>query len=153
MNESNNNTSILLINKNYVIYDNSIINESTNLISNTCSLITNISIIEENNNYSLSINYEQELKEIMIHIYCDIKDINYLLSDNIDIKHISNIIFNLSKKCEYFNEQMFNEKVNELFIIETVIMIKNYKKELLIKNTKLFNILILNIFSLFNETS
>ena len=48
---------------------------------------------------------------------------------------------------------MFNEKVNELFIIETVIMIKNYKKELLIKNTKLFNILILNIFSLFNETS
>ena len=45
------------------------------------------------------------------------------------------------------------KKVNELFIIETVIMIKNYKKELLIKNTKLFNILILNIYSLFNETS
>ena len=89
----------------------------------------------------------------MIHIHCDIKDINYLLSDNINIKHVSNIIFNLSKKCEYFNRQMFNEKVNELFIIETVIMIKNYKKELLIKNTKLFNILILNIFSLFNETS
>ena len=32
-------------------------------------------------------------------------------------------------------------------------MIKNYKKELLIKNTKLFNILIFNIFYLFNETS
>ena len=67
MKESNNNTSILLINKNHVICDNSIINESTNLISNTFSLITNISIIEENNNYSLSINYEQELKEIMIY--------------------------------------------------------------------------------------
>ena len=89
----------------------------------------------------------------MIHIHYDIKDINYLLSDNIDIKHVVNIIFNLLKKCEYFNRQMFNEKVNELFIIETVIMIKNYKKELLIKNTKLFNNLILNIFSLFNETS
>ena len=89
----------------------------------------------------------------MIHIHCDIKDIDYLLSDNINIKHIVNIIFNLSKKCEYFNEQMLNEKMNELFIIETLIMIKNYKKELLIKNTKLFNILILNIFSLFNETS
>ena len=110
MKESNNNISILLINKNHVIYDNSIINESTNLISNTFSLITNISIIEENNNYSLSINYEQELKEIMIHIHCDIKDINYLLSDNINIEHVSNIIFNLSKKCEYFNRQMFNEK-------------------------------------------
>ena len=83
-------------------------------------------------------------------IHCDIKDINYLLSNNINIEHVSNIIFNLSKKCEYFNRQMFNEKVNELFIIETVIMIKNYKKELLIKNTKLFNNLILNIFSLFN---
>ena len=110
MKEYNNNTSILLINKNNVIYDNSIINESINLISNTCSLITNISIIKENNNCSLSINYEQELKEIMIHIHFDIKDINYLLSDNIDIEHISNIIFNLSKKCEYFNRQMFNEK-------------------------------------------
>jgi len=32
-------------------------------------------------------------------------------------------------------------------------MIKNYKKELLRKNTKLFNILIFNIFSLFNETN
>ena len=32
-------------------------------------------------------------------------------------------------------------------------MIKNYKKELLIKNTKLFNNLMLNIFSLFNKTS
>ena len=89
----------------------------------------------------------------MIHIYYDIKDINYLLSDNINIKHISNIIFNLSKKCEYFNRQMFNEKVNKLFTIETVIMIKNYKKELLRKNTKLFNNLIFNIFSLFNETN
>ena len=46
----------------------------------------------------------------MIHIHYDIKDINYLLSDNINIKHVSNIIFNLSKKCEYFNKQMFNEK-------------------------------------------
>ena len=64
----------------------------------------------------------------MIHIHYDIKDINYLLSDNINIKHISNIIFNLSKKCEYFNRQMFNEKLNKLFILETVIMIKNYKK-------------------------
>ena len=45
------------------------------------------------------------------------------------------------------------KKVNKLFIIETVIMIKNYKKELLIKNTKLFNTLILNIYSLSNETS
>lgn len=89
----------------------------------------------------------------MIHIHCDSKDINYLLSNNIDIKYISNIIFNLSKKCEYFNKQIFNEKMNKLFIIETVIMIKTYKKELLRKNTKLFNILILNIFSLFNETS
>ena len=89
----------------------------------------------------------------MIHIYCDIKDINYLLSNNINIKHISNIIFNLSKKCEYFNRQMFGEKLNKLFIIETVIMIKNYKKELLRKKNKLFNILILNIFYLFNETS
>ena len=67
MKESNNNISILLINKNHVICDNSVINESTNLISNTFNLITNISIIEENNNYSLSINYEQELKSIMIH--------------------------------------------------------------------------------------
>ena len=89
----------------------------------------------------------------MIYIYCDIKDINYLLSDNIDIERVVNIILNLSKKCEYFNRQMFNEKMNELFIIETVIMIKNYKKELLIKNTKLFNILILNIYSLSTETS
>ena len=89
----------------------------------------------------------------MIHIHCDIKDINYILSDSINIEHISNIIFNLSKKCEYFNRQMFNEKVNELFIIETVIMTKNYKKELLRKNTKLFNILILNIYSLSTETS
>ena len=32
-------------------------------------------------------------------------------------------------------------------------MIKNYKKELLRKNTKLFNILIFNIFYLFNETN
>ena len=48
---------------------------------------------------------------------------------------------------------MFNEKVNKLFIIETVIMIKNYKKELLRKKNKLFNILILNIFYLFNETN
>ena len=32
-------------------------------------------------------------------------------------------------------------------------MIKNYKKELLRKNTKLFNILIFKIFSLFNETN
>ena len=46
----------------------------------------------------------------MIHIHFDSKDIDYILSDNIDIKHISNIIFNLSKKCEYFNRQMFNEK-------------------------------------------
>ena len=46
----------------------------------------------------------------MIHIHYDIKDINYLFSDNINIKHISNIIFNLSKKGEYFNRQMFNEK-------------------------------------------
>ena len=89
----------------------------------------------------------------MIHIHFDIKNINYILSDNINIKHISNIIFNLLKKCEYFNRQIFNEKVNKLFFIETVIMIKNYKKALLIKNTKLFNILILNIFYLFNETS
>ena len=89
----------------------------------------------------------------MIHIHCDIKDINYLLSDNINIEHILNVIFNLSKKCEYFNRQMFSEKMNELFIIETLIMIKNYKKELLIKNTKLFNTLILNIYSLSNETS
>ena len=51
----------------------------------------------------------------MIHIHYDSKDINYLLSDNINIKHISNIIFNLSKKCEYFNRQMFNEKVNKLY--------------------------------------
>jgi len=51
----------------------------------------------------------------MIHIHCDSKDINYLLSDNINIKHISNIIFNLLKKCEYFNRQMFNEKVNKLY--------------------------------------
>jgi len=87
----------------------------------------------------------------MIHIHFDSKDINYLLSDNINIKHISNIIFNLSKKCEYFNRQMFNEKVNKLFIIETVIMIKNYKKELLRKNTKLFNILIFNIFYLMKQ--
>ena len=48
---------------------------------------------------------------------------------------------------------MFIEKVNKLFIIETLIMIKNYKKELLRKNTKLFNILIFNIFSLSNETN
>ena len=48
---------------------------------------------------------------------------------------------------------MFNEKVNKLFTIETVIMIKNYKKELLRENTKLFNILIFNIFYLFNETN
>jgi len=89
----------------------------------------------------------------MIHIHYDSKNINYLLSNNINIEHISNIIFNLSKKGEYFNRQMFNEKVNKLFIIETVIMIKNYKKELLRKNTKLFNILIFNIFSLFNETN
>ena len=64
----------------------------------------------------------------MIHIHYDSKDINYLLSNNIDIKHISNIIFNLSKKGEYFNRQMFNEKVNKLFTIETVIMIKNYTR-------------------------
>ena len=51
----------------------------------------------------------------MIHIHYDIKDINYLLFNNINIKHISNIIFNLSKKCEYFNRQMFNEKVNKLY--------------------------------------
>ena len=87
----------------------------------------------------------------MIHIHYDSKDINYLLSDNINIKHVSNIIFNLLKKCEYFNRQMFNEKVNKLFTIETVIMIKNYKKELLRKNTKLFNILILNIFYLMKQ--
>ena len=46
----------------------------------------------------------------MIHIHCNIKDINYLLSDNIDIEHILNVIFNLSKKGEYFNRQMFNKK-------------------------------------------
>ena len=49
----------------------------------------------------------------MIHIHCDSKDINYILSNNINIKHISNIIFNLSKKGEYFNRQMFNVKVNK----------------------------------------
>ena len=51
----------------------------------------------------------------MIHIHFYSKDINYLLSDNINIKHISNVIFNLLKKCEYFNRQMFNEKVNKLY--------------------------------------
>ena len=91
------------------------------------------------------------MKQIIIYIHYDIKEINYLLSNNINIKHISNIIFNLSKKCKYFNKQTFNEKVNKLFIIETIIMIKNYKKELLRKNNKLFNILILNIFYLMKK--
>ena len=46
---------------------------------------------------------------------------------------------------------MFNEKMNKLSTIETLIMTKNYKKELLIKNTKLFNILIFNIFYLMKQ--
>ena len=89
----------------------------------------------------------------MIHIHCDIKDIDYLLSNSIDIKHVSNIIFNLSKKCEYFNRQMFSEKSEWTLYYRNCNNDKELQKELLIKNTKLFNILILNIFSLFNETS
>ena len=89
----------------------------------------------------------------MIYIHYDIKDINYLLSNNINIKHISNIIFNLLKKCEYFNRQMFNVKVNKTLYYRNCNNDKELQKKELIKNTKIFNILIFNIFYLFNETS
>ena len=100
-----------------------------------------------------TIEFERKWKEIMGNIHNNVTDVNYLLSEELIIENIAIIILMSSKRGDFFDGQQLGEKLNTLFAVETIIKSKIILQQLLKKKTKIFNEILVDIFSLSNEIS